>query len=164
MSQRHGHGVVICISSVGAQMEVAPIPLYTASKAALSHFVRSMGVLESTHNIRINAVAPGNVRTTLWTDAGRDEYIDESKGDEWMTPDEVATFMIKMVTKGEYVGGSVWELGKEHVRRVNLLMDPGVDHTKKGLTMANLTLPFEQMQTLITENFGKLEVGATSRN
>jgi NAD(P)-dependent dehydrogenase (short-subunit alcohol dehydrogenase family) len=65
--QKLGHGVVVLISSIAAQMPLLPIPLYTTSKHAISGFTRSLAHLEPTLNIRVNAVAPGTVLTPIWS-------------------------------------------------------------------------------------------------
>lgn len=135
-------------------MQASVVPLYSASKAAISHFVRGMEFMEPAYNIRINAVAPGNVKTTLWTDAGRDVYHDEQKGDVWVTPDRVAKIMLDLVTKPEYVGGSVWEVSFDSVRKVEMLNDPGPDWTAKGLTLANVGVAQGELAELVGTNFG----------
>ena len=51
--QGHGHGVVVHISSIAAQMALLPTPMYVASKHAISGFVRSLADLEPRLNIRV---------------------------------------------------------------------------------------------------------------
>lgn len=54
-------GVILCISSIcGSAALGAPIA-YSASKAALNSFVRGAARYLATENIRINALAPGNI-------------------------------------------------------------------------------------------------------
>ena len=154
LRQNLGHGVVINTTSCAAQLTATPIPLYVTSKAALSHFVRSMEVLEPACNIRVNAVAPGMVRTALWDDAKRADWIDEEK-DRWVSADRVAGVMVDLVTKPEYVGGSVWEIALDSIRRVGLLNDPGPDLSQPGISISNLHLAQEDLQQLMAANFGK---------
>jgi 3-hydroxybutyrate dehydrogenase len=52
-------GVVLHISSIAAQTAGLSIPIYCASKAFVSNFVRSLAALEQAENIRVVAVAPG---------------------------------------------------------------------------------------------------------
>ena len=59
---------MILISSIAAQLPILPIPLYAASKAAISSFARSMAELEPKYGIRVNAVAPGLVKTPIWNE------------------------------------------------------------------------------------------------
>ncbi|KJY00665.1 hypothetical protein TI39_contig319g00007 [Zymoseptoria brevis] len=60
-----GSGSVCLISSIAAQMTLLPMPLYCASKHAISAFTRFMALLEPAKNIRITAVASGIVKTPL---------------------------------------------------------------------------------------------------
>lgn len=96
--QGHKHGVVVHVSSTAAQAAAPPVPLYAVSKAAISHFVRSMGVLEQMMGIRVVAVAPGTVETPSWDVSGRRGYVDEERGDEYTMASEVAAWMVKMVS------------------------------------------------------------------
>jgi 3-hydroxybutyrate dehydrogenase len=53
--------------------------MYCASKAAISSFCRSLGYLEPEFGIRVNAVAPGVVKTPIWTQ-DKLRLVDEEKG------------------------------------------------------------------------------------
>lgn len=154
LRQRLGHGIVLHISSVAAQLPGRAVPLYSASKAAISHFVRSLDFLEGTHNIRVNAVAPANVRTKIWTEAGRADNLDETRGDEWMTPERIADVMLDMVTKEQYVGGTIWETGWEAVRKIELLNDPGPNLKARGFTYANVGAAQREVDGNIEKFFG----------
>lgn len=123
-------GSVVHTSSVAAQGASFTIPLYIASKAAVSAFVRSMAILEtpankSVHPIRVTAVAPGVVMTPLWTENPEKLRMINKEKDKWMMPEEVAERMLDLVTKEEYVGGTVLEVGPGHARKVVILNDPG---------------------------------------
>ncbi|MEU6557050.1 SDR family oxidoreductase [Streptomyces sp. NPDC046915] len=59
----HG-GVVVNTASVGGMAFEANIGLYNASKAALIHLTKQLA-LELSPKVRVNAVAPGVVRTKL---------------------------------------------------------------------------------------------------
>ena len=53
--------------------------MYCASKAAISSFCRSVGCLEQMLGVRVNAVAPGVVKTPIWTE-DKLRIVDEEKG------------------------------------------------------------------------------------
>ena len=152
--QKLDQGLVLLVSSIAAQRPAISVPIYAASKAAVSHFVRSMEPLEQIANIRVNAVAPALVRTTLWNDSGRDGWVDEQKGDFWITPDRIGEVMLEMVRKPEYAGGSVWEVGAERVRKVEAFNDPGPGTTEPGFTAANVGLAQVEFKDLFEANFG----------
>ena len=116
-------GVVCLIASIAAQATLLPVPLYCASKHAVAAFTRSMAMLEPGTNFRVNAVAPGVVKTPLWPQ-DRLEWIDEGK-DTWVTTEEVVDAMLRCVTDPEMVGGTVLEVLAGRTRKVEGLSDPG---------------------------------------
>lgn len=60
--------------------------------------------------------------------------IDEN-ADEWVTPEEVAQVMVDLIEKEENVGGTILEVGKGKVRRVEAINDPGPEGS--GHTVSN---------------------------
>lgn len=149
--QKLGHGVVIIISSIAAQMTPLPCPMYSASKHAMSGFCRSLAHLEPTINIRVSAVAPGVVKTPIWTE-DKVKWIDE-KEDTWVTAARVAEVMLDLVQKEENIGGTVLEVGVERVRRVEGLNDPGPEG--KGFTVTKMGDGYADVYQSIESNFGK---------
>ncbi|ERF69177.1 hypothetical protein EPUS_01134 [Endocarpon pusillum Z07020] len=129
---------IIHISSITAQLTLLPLPLYCASKHAISGFVRSLAHLESTLGIRVAAVAPAIVKTPIWTS---EKLVMIKAEDEWVLPEDVADVMVDLVEKteissyfgenaeqGEMIrigGGSVIEVAKGRLRDVQTLNDPG---------------------------------------
>ncbi|KAG9258441.1 uncharacterized protein F5Z01DRAFT_632519 [Emericellopsis atlantica] len=115
---------IIHIASVASQIPVFRAPLYGASKFAIAGFVRSIAPIE-TYGITVNAVAPGVVKTPLWTD-NREKLanVDVAK-DAWVTPEEVAEAMLRCVESE--AGGVVLEVGAQRTRRVDVFNDPGPD-------------------------------------
>ncbi|KAL2202458.1 NAD(P)-binding protein [Sarocladium strictum] len=124
-------GSVIHISSIAAQNATLSAPVYCAAKAGISHFVRSLAHLEKegkgkgVGSVRVAAVAPGVIRTPLWTEHPEKlAWIEEGK-DEWVEPEDVALAMIGLIEEEKYVGGTVLEVGKDQTREVRILNDPG---------------------------------------
>lgn len=62
---KDNQGVVINVASVNA-LSVYGDPAYSAAKAGLIHFTKSIAVEYSQYGMRANAVAPGTVRTNVW--------------------------------------------------------------------------------------------------
>ncbi|OJD19971.1 hypothetical protein AJ78_00165 [Emergomyces pasteurianus Ep9510] len=66
-SLKRTSGSVVNIASVNG-LAIFGNPAYSAAKAALIHFTRSIAVEYAKFGIRANAVAPGTVRTSVWED------------------------------------------------------------------------------------------------
>ena len=154
---------IVHISSIAGQATPIVAPMYNATKHAINGFVRSLGPLEANMGIRVAAVAPGVVKTPLWTD--NQEKLKAVGGeDQWVTPEEVAVVMLALVEddsvddrrlidgeEGQKVpirGGSILEVSKGHVRDVQAYMDPGPGH-REGNTASN-------MEELVKEVYGLL--------
>lgn len=61
---------IIFNSSIGGQMGVANMTVYTATKAALRSFARSMSAELVDRGIRVNAVSPGPIATPIYERMG----------------------------------------------------------------------------------------------
>jgi NAD(P)-dependent dehydrogenase (short-subunit alcohol dehydrogenase family) len=143
----HGNGAkaslenpkrVIHISSIAGQTPVFRAPMYGASKFGITGFVRCLATLEQV-GIRVNAVAPGVVRTPLWTEHPEKlKNVNEAQ-DAWVTPHECAQAMLECVESERYLGGTVLEVGRGNTREVQVFNDPGPDFKdpSKGFTTSN---------------------------
>jgi len=65
-----GHGVIVTTSSVNAVLPDPTVIDYSASKAALSNFCKSLSKEFGPRGVRVNTVSPGPVATDLWLGAG----------------------------------------------------------------------------------------------
>ncbi len=65
---KSGGGAIINISSLGAELPVPELAHYGASKAGVYSLTKSMAVALAPHNIRVNAVQPGTIRTPMNVD------------------------------------------------------------------------------------------------
>ena len=120
---------VVLVSSVAAQIPVFRAPIYGASKFAISGFARSLAPLEHSLGIRVNAIAPGLVRTPLWMEHPEKLVNVNEETDGWITPEEVAMVMLSCLESDSLVGGSIVEVGKGTARTVAIYNDPGPDFT-----------------------------------
>jgi NAD(P)-dependent dehydrogenase (short-subunit alcohol dehydrogenase family) len=59
------HGSIVFTSSITAMRGSTVLGAYAASKAALEQLVRNLAVELGPHQVRVNAIAPGLVRTTF---------------------------------------------------------------------------------------------------
>jgi NAD(P)-dependent dehydrogenase (short-subunit alcohol dehydrogenase family) len=98
MMKADGGGTFAFVGSLAGDRAVPNEVAYAASKAALHHLVRCAGVEYAPHNVRINAVSPGFVRTprlnqrldeSTWTTVGRAIPIGRAA-----TPAEIAGHLL----------------------------------------------------------------------
>ncbi|KAF2430938.1 NAD(P)-binding protein [Tothia fuscella] len=147
---------VILTSSIAGQTYGLPTPLYFASKHAIIAFTRSLGALESTLGIRVNAVAPGVVKTPLWTEHEEKlKWVDQEK-DVWVTPEEIAAAMLRLLTEDDLVGGTVLEVGSQASRVVPAFMNPGPRGEGMGISHGEKAVE-EVFKALGMEGWGKGE-------
>ena len=65
-----GAGAIVTMSSVNAFLPDPAVLDYSASKAAVANFSKSLSKEVAQHNIRVNTVSPGPVSTALWLGTG----------------------------------------------------------------------------------------------
>lgn len=76
MAER-GRGAIIHVSSILAQQTIAGRTAYAASKGAVESLTRAMALDLAPHGIRVNAVAPGLIRTEMLLAAVPDPAFQE---------------------------------------------------------------------------------------
>lgn len=126
---------IVHISSVAGQLPVFRAPLYGASKYAINGFVRCLAPLDSA-GVGVTAVAPGIVKTPLWTDHPEKLINVDTSKDAWVTPEEVAETMLRCIERES--GGTILEVGKSSIRSVDIYNDPGPNpDPSKGLVTSS---------------------------
>lgn len=116
---------VVLVSSIAAQVQTLSTPLYFASKCAISGIIRSLSLLDGTLGVRVNGVAPGIIKTPLWTEHPEKMIMFDEAKDVWATPEEVAEAMLRCLIEEDLPGGTILEVGHEQTRKVTVLNDPG---------------------------------------
>lgn len=138
---------VLIVSSIAGQNANLHTPIYVAAKHAMNGFVRSLGALEERFGIRVNGVAPGVIRTPLWTEHPEKLQFISEGADEWATPEEVAEAMLRCLVDEGLPGGEILEVGKGQTRVVKALNDPGP--SGPGHTVSNLVGKYEEVYALL---------------
>jgi D-xylose 1-dehydrogenase len=94
-----GHGSIINFSSVSWLVGMGGMAVYTAAKSAMLGLTRSLARDYGPKNIRVNAIAPGWIRTErqeqLWiTPEGERKMLEAQCLKRWLMPEEVARFTL----------------------------------------------------------------------
>lgn len=106
-------GVVIIVSSVGGFVGSAYLGAYCISKAADMQLARNLAVEWGPHNIRVNCIAPGIIRTNfskaLWADPQRAAGFARANPLRRLgEPDDVAGAAVLLASRaGNFITGQV---------------------------------------------------------
>ncbi len=119
----HGGGSIINVTSIGGIQAGGGVMTYRASKAAVIQFTKSAAIELAHYEIRVNAIAPGNIRTAIVRKSAAGEDLEkleefEEKIREQMrndrplkregTTDDVAEAALYFATdRSRYVTGTV---------------------------------------------------------
>ena len=108
---RQKSGVILNMASVAGQDAVATNSIYGSSKAAIISFTRILAAEMAAYGIRVNAVAPGPVRTDMI------ELLEQKMGDDLLMhtamgrlaePEEIAeTVLFLASSKASFINGQV---------------------------------------------------------
>jgi NAD(P)-dependent dehydrogenase (short-subunit alcohol dehydrogenase family) len=110
---KQGHGNIINIGSISALIVNRPQfqPIYNASKAAVHHLTRSLAAEWAPLGIRVNAIAPGYIKTEM---APVDEprfkarWIDDSPQERYAMPEELGATAVYLAGDGSsFMTGSI---------------------------------------------------------
>jgi len=104
-------GAIIIVSSIGGLIGSDTIGAYNVSKAADFQLVRNLAIEFGPHNVRVNAIAPGVIRTdfakALWEDPRAEAALKRvTPLGRIGEPDEIAGAAVFLASKaGAYVTG-----------------------------------------------------------
>ena len=158
---------IIHISSIAGQATPFSAAIYNATKHGINGFVRSLALLDKQLGVRVTAVAPGVIKTPLWTE-NPDRLKLMTESDEWVTPEFVAEVMTDLIEKKEMQiraslpstglnsgdekgerktinveGGLILEVSKGKVRKVDQYLDPVP--SGEGNTVGNMGMADEEI-------------------
>jgi NAD(P)-dependent dehydrogenase (short-subunit alcohol dehydrogenase family) len=108
-----GGGVIINIGSISSIIVNRPQwqPAYNASKAAVHQLTKSLAAEWAPHHIRVNALAPGYVKTEM-APVDRPEFrrywIEDTPMQRYATPEEIAPSVVYLASEASsFMTGSV---------------------------------------------------------
>jgi NAD(P)-dependent dehydrogenase (short-subunit alcohol dehydrogenase family) len=108
-----GGGVIVNVGSMSAQIVNRPQwqASYNASKAAVHHLTKSLAAEWAPHNIRVNAIAPGYVKTDMAPvdrPEFRQHWILDAPLQRYATPEEIAPSVVYLASNASsFMTGSV---------------------------------------------------------
>ena len=95
-----GKGAIVNISSANAFLPDPAVMDYSAAKAALANFSKSLSKQAGLHGIRVNTVSPGPVATDLWLgDHGVAETVSRATG---ARPEDVQSQAARQMVTGRF--------------------------------------------------------------
>ncbi|MGW4531927.1 oxidoreductase [Nocardia sp. NPDC004340] len=95
-----GRGSIVTISSVNAKLPDPTVIDYSAAKAALTNFSKSLSKQVGAQGVRVNTISPGPVATDLWLGAhGVARTIADNAGGD---PDAVARTAVAQTATGRF--------------------------------------------------------------
>ncbi|MFV0427242.1 MAG: SDR family NAD(P)-dependent oxidoreductase [Beutenbergiaceae bacterium] len=108
-----GGGNIVNMGSISALIVNRPQiqAAYNSSKAAVHQLTKSLAAEWSQYGIRVNAIAPGYVKTEMTpvdTPEFKRQWIDDAPQQRYATPDEIAPTLIYLASEASaFVTGSV---------------------------------------------------------
>ena len=66
-------GAIVNMSSINADVAIANIPAYCASKGGINQLTKAAALALAPHGIRVNAVGPGSIDTAMLASVNADE-------------------------------------------------------------------------------------------
>jgi NAD(P)-dependent dehydrogenase (short-subunit alcohol dehydrogenase family) len=108
-----GSGAIVNVGSISAMIVNRPQmqPAYNASKAAVHQLTRSLAAEWAPHGVRVNALAPGYVKTEMSPvdePRFRRHWIEDAPMERYATPDELGPSLLYLASDASsFVTGSV---------------------------------------------------------
>ena len=105
---KRSNGAIVNVTSI-AGVRVHPFAgtAYATSKAALASLTREMAADFGPHGIRVNAIAPGEIKTSILSPSTEEQLVPEIPMRRLGTPEEVAkTIYFLCSEQSSYVNGA----------------------------------------------------------
>ena len=73
MKEHRINGAIVNMSSINANVAIASIPAYCASKGGINQLTKAAALALAPHGIRVNAVGPGSIDTAMLAGVNADD-------------------------------------------------------------------------------------------
>jgi 15-hydroxyprostaglandin dehydrogenase (NAD) len=104
MRSRGNGGVIVNLASLIGLYPMAAAPVYSAAKAGVVSFTRSLASLAGDPCIRVNAICPELVDTPLALAMGEEVMAELRASQSVLTPEEVAEWVVRLVEDDSRAG------------------------------------------------------------
>ncbi|PXX68647.1 NAD(P)-dependent dehydrogenase (short-subunit alcohol dehydrogenase family) [Nocardia tenerifensis] len=124
-----GGGAIVNISSVaGIRWSGVPYASYSASKAGLNHLTRTTAREWARHQVRVNAVLPGLMKTPMVTTNGLGDAYDSSSVEAMWAKRDAQVPMGRMGTAWDVAQAALFLAGdrSKYITGIELVVDGGV--------------------------------------
>lgn len=104
-------GAIVNMSSINAQLAIATIPAYCASKGGISQLTKAAALSLAPHGIRVNAVGPGSIDTAMMASVNQDtaamqRVLSRTPLQRVGTPEEIGEVVAFLASdKASYITG-----------------------------------------------------------
>ena len=108
--KEHQGGKIINLASMYSYFGSGLVPSYSAAKGAIVQLTKSMAIELAPHNIQVNAIAPGWVRTDMTAPVREtpmgDEIVARTPAGRWGEPEEMAGTAVFLASRAsDFVTG-----------------------------------------------------------
>ena len=114
-------GNILNISSVVSKLCANGLSIYSGAKAAINNFTKCWALELAKDGVRVNAIAPGAIETSIFNSSGRntEEKVNKYKSiilegipcGRFGTPEEVANLALFLVSnEASYITGSIYNV------------------------------------------------------
>jgi NAD(P)-dependent dehydrogenase (short-subunit alcohol dehydrogenase family) len=105
-----GKGAVVNLASIAAFHSTVPHTAYSASKAAIACLTRDLAYEMAPHGVRVNAVSPGMVATSMARDSdqalGKSRLVDSIPLGDWGAPSDIGDAVVFLASdRARYIVG-----------------------------------------------------------
>ena len=113
---KNKNGSIINVTSISGLVGNIGQTNYSASKGAIIAFTKSLSLEVARYNIRVNAIAPGIIESSMTKELKKEELLKLIPSKRFGKPSEVAEVAYFLGNQGTYINGEVINISGGMVR------------------------------------------------